>query len=42
MFLNSQHFGGKRGMLELPMGTRTNDKQVNYSYGLAQTKQQIG
>jgi len=24
------------------MGTRTNDKWVNYSHGLAQTKQQVG
>jgi hypothetical protein len=24
------------------MGTRTSDKRVNYSYGLAQTKQQAG
>jgi len=24
------------------MGTKTNDKQVNYSHGLPQTKQQVG
>jgi hypothetical protein len=24
------------------MGTKTSDKQINYSYELAQTKQQVG
>jgi hypothetical protein len=39
MFPNSQHFAGKKGS---KMGTMTSDKWVNYSYGHAQTKQQVG
>jgi hypothetical protein len=34
-------FRGKRVMLELHDGIRTNDKRVNYSCELAQTKQQV-
>jgi hypothetical protein len=36
-----QHFGGKGARWNFGMGTRESDKQVNYSHGLAQTKQQI-
>ncbi len=39
---SSQHFGVKKGVLELQDGIKTIDKRVNYSYGLAQTKQQVG
>jgi hypothetical protein len=33
---------GYRGVLELRDATRKNDKQVNHSHKLAQTKQQVG
>jgi hypothetical protein len=42
MLASSQHFGGKRGVLDLWDGTRMSDKQVNYSHILAQIKQQVG
>jgi hypothetical protein len=29
-------------MLDSRMGTKTNDKWVKYSHGIAQTKQQVG
>jgi hypothetical protein len=38
-FLSSQHFGGKGVCQD---GTRKIDKQINYSHGPAQTKQQVG
>jgi hypothetical protein len=38
----SYHFGGKRVCWSPGMGIRKSDKQVNYSNGLAQTKQQVG
>jgi hypothetical protein len=38
----SQHFKGRRACCNTEMRTRTNDKWVNYSHGLAQTKQQVG
>jgi hypothetical protein len=41
MLLSSQHFGGRRVCWSFEMGTRTIDKQVNYSKKLAQTKQQV-
>jgi hypothetical protein len=33
--------GFRRPCWSFGMGTKTNDKRVNYSHGLAQTKQQI-
>jgi hypothetical protein len=33
---------GVEGCAGAPDGTRVNDKQVNYSHGPAQTKQQVG
>jgi len=33
--------GAKRACWSFAMGTRTNDKRVNYSYPYAQTKQQV-
>jgi len=36
------HFGGKRACWSFGMGTRKIDKQINYSYEPAQTKQQVG
>jgi len=39
---SSQHFGGRGACWNSRMGTRTSDKQVNYSHELAQTKQQVG
>jgi hypothetical protein len=36
MLPSSQHFGG-RGI-----GTRNSDKQIEYSHGPIQTKQQVG
>ncbi len=38
VLLGSQHFEGRK-VLELQDGTRKIDKQFNYSYELAQTKQ---
>jgi hypothetical protein len=37
-FPSSQHFGGRRACWSSGMGIRKNDKQVNYSHRLAQTK----
>jgi len=37
-----QHFGGKGACWSSGMGAMKNDKQVNYSHRLAQTKQQVG
>jgi hypothetical protein len=34
--------GVKGACWNFGMGTRTNDKWVNYSHGLAQTKQEVG
>jgi hypothetical protein len=42
MFLNSQHFRGKRVCWSSEMQTRMSDKWVNYSYQFAQIKQQVG
>jgi hypothetical protein len=42
MFLGSQHFGGRGACHIFEMRIKKNNKQVNYSYGLAQTKQQVG
>jgi hypothetical protein len=42
MLPSLQHFEGKRACCSSKMGTRTSDKQVNYSHELAQTKQQVG
>ncbi len=39
---NSQHFGGRGVCWNYGMETRKSDKQVNYSHGLAQIKQQVG
>jgi hypothetical protein len=39
MLLSSKQFEGKRGALKLLDGVTTNDKRLNYSYGLAQIKQ---
>jgi hypothetical protein len=41
-FLGLQHFGGKGACWNFGMGTRESDKQIGYSYRLAQIKQQIG
>jgi hypothetical protein len=38
MFFNSQHFGGRRACWSFDIGTKKNDKQVNYSHGPIQTK----
>jgi hypothetical protein len=42
MLPNSYHFGGRKACWSFEMGIKTNDKWVNYSHGLAQTKQQVG
>ncbi len=42
MFPGSQHFERKQMCWNFGMGTRKIDKKVNYSHGLAQTKQQVG
>jgi hypothetical protein len=42
MLTNLQHSESKRACWSSGMGTRTNDKEVNYSHGFAQTKQQVG
>jgi hypothetical protein len=42
MFPNSQHFRGRGACCSSRMGIRISDKQVNYSYKPAQTKQQVG
>jgi hypothetical protein len=41
-FFGSQHLGGRGACWNSKMGTRKNDKKVNYSHGPAQTKQQVG
>ncbi len=41
MLPSSQHFEGRRVCWSSMIGTRMNDKQVNYSHELAQTKQQV-
>ncbi len=41
-FPSSQHFKDRVASWSSEMGTRMNDKWVNYSHGLAQTKQQVG
>ncbi len=41
-FLSSQHFRGKEVCQNFGRGTNTIDKQVNYSHGPPQTKQQVG
>jgi hypothetical protein len=38
-FPSSQHFRGKGVCKSFGMGMKTNDKRVNYSHGLAQSKQ---
>jgi hypothetical protein len=38
----SQHFGGKGAGWSSEIGARKSDKQVKYSHGLTQTKQQVG
>jgi hypothetical protein len=38
----SQYFRGRKVCWSSRMGTKTSDKQINYSYELAQTKQQVG
>jgi hypothetical protein len=38
----SQHFEGKGVWWSFGIGTRKSDKQVNYSHGPTQTKQQVG
>ncbi len=40
--LGSQHFGCRKACWSSRMGTKTSDKSVNYSHGLAQIKQQVG
>ncbi len=42
MFPSLQHFGGRGACWNFRMGTRKIDKQLNYSHGPAQTKQQVG
>jgi hypothetical protein len=42
IFPGSQHFGGRGACWRHEMGTKTNDKWVNYSHGPTQTKQQVG
>jgi hypothetical protein len=42
MLLSSQHFVGRGVCWSFRMGTMTNGKQVNYSHGPTQTKQQVG
>jgi hypothetical protein len=42
MFFNSQHFEGRKACWSFKMGTKMNDKQVNYSHEPTQTKQQVG
>jgi hypothetical protein len=41
-FLGLQHFEGKKARLSSRMGTKMNDKRVNYSHKPTQTKQQVG
>ncbi len=40
--LDLQHFGCKGACWSSGIGITKNDKQINYSHGLAQTKQQVG
>jgi hypothetical protein len=39
---DSQHFKGRGACWNFEIETRKIDKQINYSHGLAQTKQQVG
>jgi hypothetical protein len=41
-FFGSQHFEGRGAWWSFEIGIRKSDKQVNYSHGPAQTKQQVG
>jgi hypothetical protein len=41
MLPNLQHFRGRRACWSSRMGTRTSDKQVNYSHEPTQTAQQV-
>jgi hypothetical protein len=40
--LDSQHFGGKRASWSSEMQIKMTNKQINYSHGPTQTKQQVG
>ncbi len=42
MLLSSQHFGGRGACQSSRIGTRKNDKQINYSHIPTQIKQQVG
>ncbi len=42
VLFGSQHLGGRGACWSSEMGIRKIDKQVNYSHGPAQTKQQDG
>jgi hypothetical protein len=42
MLPNSQHFRGRKGVLELQDGTRKNDKHLITHTDLHKTKQQVG
>ncbi len=42
MLFSSQHVGGKKACWSSRIGIRISDKQINYSYVHAQTKQQVG
>jgi hypothetical protein len=42
MLFNTHHFEVRVAFWSSEMRTRMSDKWVNYSYGPAQTKQQIG
>jgi hypothetical protein len=37
-FFGSQHFGGRGACWNFKMGTKINDKRVNYSHKTAQIK----
>jgi hypothetical protein len=41
-FPGLQHFGGKGVCWNSKMGIKESNKQVNYSHGPTQTKQQVG
>jgi hypothetical protein len=41
MLPSSQHFGGKGVCWSFKIGIKKGDKQINYSHGPAQTKQQV-
>jgi hypothetical protein len=42
MLFDSQHFEGKGACWSFEIGTKKSDKQINYSHGPTQTKQQVG